>query len=79
MSSLEEFEDFVREKVEKERWTHKQISGFLQGKHPGKRGFSVRSVERFCSNKDIHKTLRIDDKTLDDVLSTATDMVSIVA
>ena len=67
------------EKRLKKKDGDKQISGFLQGKHPGKRGFSVRSVERFCSNKDIHKTLRNDEKTLDDVLSTATDMVSIVA
>ncbi len=56
MSVLEGLEDFVRDKVEKERWTHKQISAFLEGIHPGQRGFSVRSVERFCSYKGIHKT-----------------------
>ena len=41
MSALEDFEDFIRVKVEKEKWTHKQISAFLKGKHPRQRGFSV--------------------------------------
>ncbi len=76
MSALEGLEDFVRDKVEKERWTHKQISAFLEGIHPGQRGFSVRSVERFCSYKGIHKTPRLDDQTLDEAVSRATDMVS---
>ena len=36
-------------------------SVFLEENHPGQRGFSVQSVERFCSDKGIHKTSRIDD------------------
>ncbi len=57
-SVLSQFEDFV---TRKEKWTHKQISDFLSAKYPGERGFSVRSVQRFCSNMDIHKTSRISD------------------
>ena len=76
MSSLRDFEDFIRDKVEKDKWTHKQVSAFLQGNHPGQRGFSVRSVERFCSCKGIHKSPRIDDVKLDEAVSRATDMVS---
>ena len=30
MSALEDFEGFIRDKVVKERWTHKQISAFLE-------------------------------------------------
>ena len=55
MSALKDFEEFIRDKIEKERWTHKQISAFLEETHPGQRGFSVRSVERFYSYKGIHK------------------------
>jgi len=41
MSALEDFEGFIRDKIVKERWTHKQISAFLEENHPGQRGFSV--------------------------------------
>ena len=75
MSALEDFEDLIREKIEKERWTHKQISGFLKDRCPGQRGFSVRSIDRFCGNKGIHKTSRIDDQSLDAAVSNATAMV----
>ena len=76
MSSLEDFEGFIRDKIEKERWIHKQISVLLLGNYPGQRGFSVHSVQRFCTIKGIHKTPRIDDHSLDDAVSRATDMVS---
>ena len=36
---------------------------------------SVRSVERFCSNKGIHKTSRIDEQSLDGAVLNATSMV----
>lgn len=75
MSALEGFEDLIRDKIENERWTHKQISTFLMESCPGQRGFSVRSIERFCGNKGIHKTSRIDDRSLDVAVSTATAMV----
>ena len=71
MAALEQFEDFVREKIVVERCTHKQISDELQQSFPGKKGFSVRSVERFCSNKGISKTCDIDDQDLDEVVSSA--------
>lgn len=74
MSALEDFED-IRDKIEKERWTNKQVSGFLIEWCPGRRGFSVRSVERFCGNKGIHKTSRIDDQNLDLAVSKATATV----
>ncbi len=75
MSALEAFEGLIRDKLVNERWTHKQISTFLMERCPGQRGFSVRSIERFCGHKDIHKTSRIDDRSLDVAVSTATAMV----
>lgn len=71
MAALEEFKDFVREKVVMERCTHKQVSDQLQQFFPGERGFSVRSVERFCKDKGISKTADIDDQNLDEVVTSA--------
>ena len=77
MAALEEHEAVVREKIEKERWTHKQVSSFLTERYPGQMGLSIRSLQRFCSSKGIHKTSRIDNQKLDEVVSMATSMVSI--
>lgn len=75
--SLDDLEDFVRKKV-KAKWTHKQLSEHLQKKFPGVRGFSVRSIERFCSQQSIHKTARIDDSTLDQAVACAVEKVVIL-
>ncbi len=76
-SALTQFEDFVTKKVKTEKWTHKQISDCLSARYPGEKGFSVRSVQRFCSNMDIHKTSRISDCDLHEAVATATNMVSV--
>ena len=39
--------------------THGQISEQLCSRYPGIRGFSIRSIERFCQEKGIHKTSRL--------------------
>lgn len=75
-TALDGLEACIREKVEKCRWSYKQISAFLQEYNPGLRGFSERSVQRFCSSNNI-ETPRIDDQTLDEAVSRATDMVRI--
>jgi hypothetical protein len=41
MAKLEEFEDFIREKIEKDRWTHAQLSTHFHNTYPGERGFSI--------------------------------------
>ena len=53
--ALQEIEDFVRQKVEVEKCTHKQLSSHLQQCYPGEKGFSLRSIERFCGEKGIRK------------------------
>ena len=78
-AALEEFEDFVREKVEVEHCTHKQISEQFSEAFPGERGFSVRSVERFCSKKRIKKTSEINEQELDAVIKEAVSQVSVTA
>ena len=71
MAALEGLEDFIREKIEKEHWTHKELSAHLQHAYPGQRGTSVLSLERFCSVKGIHKTARLSTQHLDEVVSDA--------
>lgn len=59
MSALDRFQDFIREKVERDHATHHQISEELTSTFPGERGFSARSIRRFCQEKNIHKTSRM--------------------
>lgn len=75
MAALEGLTDYVREKVEKDRMTHGQLSIHLQEIYPGVRGFSVRSLERFCSQNSIHRTARPSDQQLDEAVSDAIEQV----
>lgn len=72
---MEELEEFIREKIEREKWTHKKLSVYLQHTYPGQKGFSVRSVVRFCSAKNIHKTSRIEKTDLDIAVQEAVEKV----
>ena len=35
--------------------------------HKGVKGFSIRSIRRFCSTHDIHRTARLDTEDLKEV------------
>ena len=72
---MEELEGFIRDKIEKEHWTHEKLSRHLQQTYPGERGFSIRSIQRFCAMKDIHKTDRLTTGELDDIVAEASSMV----
>ena len=71
MAALDEHEHFVREKIELESWTHEQVSVELQRSFPGKRGFSLWSVEFFCNQRGIKKLTDLDDQQLDEVVTEA--------
>lgn len=77
MAALDALEDFVRERIEKDRWTHARLSDYLQLAYPGEKGFSVRSVERFCSEKNIHKTSRVQTHVLNQAVMDAITKVKI--
>ena len=69
MAALEEgLEDYVREKVEKEGMTHTKLCLHLRELYPGVRGFSVRSIERFCASRNIRKTSRPGTQELDEAV-----------
>jgi len=67
MAALDEHEHFVREKIVLESWTHEQVE--LQRSFPGKRGFSLWSVEFFCNQRGIKKLTDLDDQQLDEVFT----------
>ena len=68
-------ESFIKEKVEIERFTYSELSQQLQTAYPGEKGFSARSLQRYCRAKGISKTSKIDDNMLDDVVAEAVSMV----
>ena len=74
--TLQDMEYFIRDKIMMENWTHSHISLYLMRLYPGCRGFSVRSIERFCSDKGIHRTSRLDASNLQEVVSEAIRKVS---
>ena len=76
--SLQDMEGFIRDKIIMENWTHSRISLYLKRLYPGCWGFSVRSIERFCSNKGIHRTSRLDASNLQEVVSEAIRKVSVL-
>lgn len=72
MAALEPLEGLIKEKVEMDRWTHAQVSDFLQQNYPGDQGFSIRSIQRFCQEKN---TARVTDQELDEAVSDAVSKV----
>uniref|UniRef100_A0A1X7VSJ3 Reverse transcriptase Ty1/copia-type domain-containing protein n=1 Tax=Amphimedon queenslandica TaxID=400682 RepID=A0A1X7VSJ3_AMPQE len=61
--------------VDERKWTFSRVSEHLKQEYPGTRGLSLRSLERFCQLKDIHRTSRFNDITLDHVVSGAINML----
>lgn len=68
--SLDVFEVYVRYKVEVDRISHQQLSDDLKAAYSGSRGFSVRSIQRFCVDKGIHESSRLSSSELEQVVST---------
>ena len=75
MAKLQQFEVEIRDKIEKEHWTHAQLSSYLKVAYPGERGFSVRSIEKFCSDNNIHKVAKLSDADVDELVAEAIDKV----
>ena len=59
----------------REGHTHSRISNFLKSHHPGERGFSERSVRRFCDLHGIHYQSGLTERQLDHVVGKAVHCV----
>ena len=53
MATLDALEDFVRDRIETDHWTHRKLSDYLQNAYPGEKRLCVRSVQRFCRETNI--------------------------
>ena len=73
---MEELEDFVREKIELNKLTHKELGDLLQQAFPGQKGFSVRSIERFFSDKEISRRSNLSDQELDSIIQQSISQVN---
>ncbi len=76
--ALDRFEAFIRRKVEEDHASHAQISEELIATYPGEKGFSERSVRRFCQDKNIHKTSRMSQPEVNRAVAQAVLKVSTV-
>ena len=68
LSLLEQFEDDIGRRVNRGDM-HTEVSRYLQDMSPGGRGFSVRSVRRFCASRGIHYGSDLSERELDTVVS----------
>ena len=81
MATLEEIpgiEAVVRDSIEQQRKSHGEVSAELQQLYPGVRGLSCMSVRRYCTQHGIHKTARVDDATLDQIVTSNVAKVSVI-
>ena len=72
MATLEEIPgmfEFIQESVRKGK-SYSNIRIELEVQFPGVRGFSERSIARFCDTKDISRTSRLDKHQLKRAVST---------
>lgn len=67
--SLNDLRGYISHKVEQDHLTHREISERLQARFPGVRGFSIRSVSRFCQDKGIHKISRLCQAEVEQVVA----------
>ena len=54
-----------------DRLTHRQLSEELQNRFPGSRGCSIPSIKLFCSQRGIHKTSRLSNADVENVVADA--------
>ena len=51
---------YVKELVEEQGKTHKEVADILRQQHPGENGLSERSIRRFCATKGIRRVTGVD-------------------
>ena len=76
MDSIPDIVNMVSQWVLAERRTHSYISEQLKRMFPSRKGFSVRSVQRFCSLHNIHSTSRLSEADVDKFVKEAVEKVT---
>ena len=75
MATLDALEDFVRDRIETDHWTHCQLCDYLQNAYPGERGSVCDLCKDFAEKKNIHKTARINTDDLHQAVADAIEKV----
>ena len=70
-------EDCIRNFIEREGKTAKDVAHILQARFPNMRGFSIRDVQMYCNERGITSPAktRINDNALDSVVKDAVAQV----
>lgn len=66
----------VCELIENENKTFEEVSEILQSIFPNERGFSIKSVKRFCKGHTISRRQQIEDDDLDEIVQSAINYAS---
>ena len=69
--------DYVKDLIVNKKKTHSEVSLILQEAYPEKKGFSVRSVRRFCYENDIHSQQHVSNDDLEQCARTVVAKVRI--
>ena len=64
MALLEQLRSYIRRRIE-DGHSHKEIAKNLRQAFPTAKGLSARTVRRFCTKNNFHKTSRISNHALD--------------
>ena len=75
MAALEQYEGFIREFLSIEGNTIDDLADVLKITYPEQRGFSPRSIKRFCKDKGIKRKGIVPDEQLDRELQVAVSEV----
>ena len=76
MSRLQDYEDYVRQRIELDHVTLDQLAEELRRHLPsGVRGFSVCLLRRFCLENGIHKTSRLTQAEVKTAVANAVEKV----
>ena len=69
--------EYVKDLVVTQQKTHSEVSLLLKEAYPGRRGFSLRSVRRFCLKNGIHAQNRLSNDELEQCTKEVVARVSI--
>ena len=70
LANIPGIESFIREAVQDRRMSHEQVGINLRAAYPNlRRGLSTASIKQYCLDHDIHKTARIDQSTVNRLVS----------
>ena len=67
---------FIHYKIIEEGLTYEELSILLKQLYPNCKGFSVRSLQRYCEYENIHRTSRINDVVLDEIVKESVAQVN---